>query len=131
MMTIAEALRPNNGAVSREKKPGVLRACSMKRMITSCRARFPVELRLGTRHVAVLPDFRARNPLAPEIGNCCTWAIFRAQTRRTFNNITALLLSGKEKSEDTVRTTCYLRDIERDYAAFLTRRGPPSSGAEP
>ncbi|HZR28362.1 MAG TPA: RidA family protein [Terriglobales bacterium] len=40
-----------------------------------------------------------------------------AQTRRTFNNITALLTAEDATWKDIVRTTCYLRDIERDYAA--------------
>src|SRR5450759_671637 len=40
---------------------------------------------------------------------------FRAQTRRTFDNITALLESEGASWKDVVRTTCYLRDIERDY----------------
>src|ERR1022692_1058161 len=47
---------------------------------------------------------------------------FRAQTRRTFANITALLESEGASWRDMVRTTCYLRDIERDYAAFNEER---------
>jgi len=47
---------------------------------------------------------------------------FRAQTRRTFQNITALLESEGASWKDIVRTTCYLRDIERDYAAFNEER---------
>ena len=43
---------------------------------------------------------------------------FRAQTWRTYHNITALLESEGATWKDVVRTTCYLRDIERDYAAF-------------
>ena len=43
---------------------------------------------------------------------------FRAQTWRTYQNITALLESEGASWKDIVRTTCYLRDIERDYAAF-------------
>jgi len=43
---------------------------------------------------------------------------FRAQTWRTYKNITALLESEGASWKDIVRTTCYLRDIERDYAAF-------------
>jgi 2-iminobutanoate/2-iminopropanoate deaminase len=43
---------------------------------------------------------------------------FRAQTWRTYQNITALLRSEGACWKDVVRTTCYLRDIERDYAAF-------------
>jgi len=43
---------------------------------------------------------------------------FRAQTWRTLRNITALLESEGATWKNVVRTTCYLRDIERDYAAF-------------
>lgn len=43
---------------------------------------------------------------------------FRAQTWRTYQNITALLESEGASWKNVVRTTCYLRDIERDYAAF-------------
>ena len=46
----------------------------------------------------------------------------RAQTRRTFDNITALLASEGATWKDVVRTTCYLRDIERDYTAFNEER---------
>ena len=47
---------------------------------------------------------------------------FRAQMRRTFDNITALLDAEGATWKDIVRTTCYLRDIERDYAAFNEER---------
>jgi 2-iminobutanoate/2-iminopropanoate deaminase len=43
---------------------------------------------------------------------------FNAQTWRTYQNITALLEAEGATWKDVVRTTCYLRDIERDYAAF-------------
>lgn len=43
---------------------------------------------------------------------------FRAQTWRTYQNITSLLEAEGASWKDIVRTTCYLRDIERDYAAF-------------
>jgi enamine deaminase RidA (YjgF/YER057c/UK114 family) len=47
---------------------------------------------------------------------------FRAQTRRTFVNITALLASEGATWHDIVRTSCYLRDIDRDYEAFNEER---------
>lgn len=47
---------------------------------------------------------------------------FRAQLRRTYQNITALLESEGATWKDVVRTTCYLRDIERDYQAFNEER---------
>ena len=57
-----------------------------------------------------------------EQGNSIHTGDFRAQTRRTFQNITALLASEGATWKDIVRTTCYLRDIERDYAAFNEER---------
>ena len=47
---------------------------------------------------------------------------FRAQMRRTLSNITSLLEAEGATWHDIVRTTCYLRDIERDYAAFNEER---------
>ncbi len=42
----------------------------------------------------------------------------RAQSRRTFENIDALLASEGADWHDVVRTTCYLRDMSRDYTPF-------------
>ena len=47
---------------------------------------------------------------------------FRAQMRRTLANITGLLEAEGATWHDVVRTTCYLRDIERDYEAFNEER---------
>ncbi len=47
---------------------------------------------------------------------------FRAQMRRTLSNITGLLAAEGCTWHDIVRTTCYLRDIERDYEAFNEER---------
>jgi 2-iminobutanoate/2-iminopropanoate deaminase len=47
---------------------------------------------------------------------------FRAQMRRTLANISGLLASEGCTWHDVVRTTCYLRDIERDYEAFNEER---------
>ncbi|HKF46554.1 MAG TPA: Rid family hydrolase [Terracidiphilus sp.] len=47
---------------------------------------------------------------------------FRAQLQRTFQNITGLLESEGCTWHDIVRTTCYLRDIDRDYEAFNEER---------
>ena len=46
----------------------------------------------------------------------------RAQTRRTFQNIAGLLEAEGATWKDVVRTTCYLRDITRDYAEFNEER---------
>ncbi|MEO8592113.1 MAG: Rid family hydrolase [Candidatus Solibacter sp.] len=47
---------------------------------------------------------------------------FRGQLRRTYQNITGLLEAEGATWHDIVRTTCYLRDIERDYEAFNEER---------
>jgi enamine deaminase RidA (YjgF/YER057c/UK114 family) len=46
----------------------------------------------------------------------------RAQVQRTFYNISQLLASEGATWHDVVRTTCYLRDIERDYQPFNEER---------
>lgn len=43
---------------------------------------------------------------------------FRAQVQRTFANITSLLAAEAATWRNVVRTTCYMRDIERDYQCF-------------
>lgn len=43
---------------------------------------------------------------------------FRAQLWRTYRNLTRLLSAEGATWADIVRTTCYIRDIERDYAEF-------------
>ena len=47
---------------------------------------------------------------------------FRAQLRRTYDNISGLLDSEGCTWHDIVRTTCYLRDIDRDYEEFNQER---------
>lgn len=43
---------------------------------------------------------------------------FRAQLWRTYRNLTELLQAEGATWHDIVRTSCYLRDIERDYKDF-------------
>jgi enamine deaminase RidA (YjgF/YER057c/UK114 family) len=57
-----------------------------------------------------------------EHGNTVHAGDFRAQQRRTYANISGLLAAEGATWNDVVRTTCYLRDIERDYAAFNDER---------
>jgi 2-iminobutanoate/2-iminopropanoate deaminase len=57
-----------------------------------------------------------------EQGNSVHIGDFRAQLRRTYENITGLLEAEGASWKHIVRTTCYLRDIERDYAAFNEER---------
>jgi 2-iminobutanoate/2-iminopropanoate deaminase len=53
-----------------------------------------------------------------EEGNAEHIGDFRAQTWRTYVNITSLLNAEGMTWHDVVRTTNYLRDIERDYEDF-------------
>jgi 2-iminobutanoate/2-iminopropanoate deaminase len=57
-----------------------------------------------------------------EHGNSVHTGDFRAQLRRTYQNITGLLEAEGATWKDVVRTSCYLRDIERDYPAFNEER---------
>ena len=57
-----------------------------------------------------------------EHGNTVHIGDLRAQVRRTYDNITKLLASEGATWHDIVRTTCYLRDIERDYQVFNEER---------
>jgi 2-iminobutanoate/2-iminopropanoate deaminase len=57
-----------------------------------------------------------------EQGNTVHAGDLRAQARRTFSNIGGLLAAERATWKDVVRTTCYLRDIERDYKAFNEER---------
>lgn len=43
---------------------------------------------------------------------------FEAQCLRTYRNLTGLLAAENASWHDIIRTTCYLRDIERDYDTF-------------
>jgi enamine deaminase RidA (YjgF/YER057c/UK114 family) len=43
---------------------------------------------------------------------------FEAQCLRTYRNLTELLAAEDASWHDVIRTTCYLRDIERDYDTF-------------
>jgi enamine deaminase RidA (YjgF/YER057c/UK114 family) len=57
-----------------------------------------------------------------EHGNSVHTGDLCAQTRRTFLNIKKLLESEGATWKDVVRTTCYLKDMGRDYDAFNEER---------
>jgi 2-iminobutanoate/2-iminopropanoate deaminase len=77
-------------------------------------------LRVDIKGVTIL--FISGTASVDEHGRTVEPGDFRAQTWRTYRNITALLKSEGASWKDVVRTTCYLRDIERDYAAFNETR---------
>jgi enamine deaminase RidA (YjgF/YER057c/UK114 family) len=53
-----------------------------------------------------------------EHGNSIHISDFRSQLQRTLKNVTGLLENEGARWHDVVRTTCYLRDIDRDYELF-------------
>jgi len=96
-------------------------------------------MRVDMRGVAFL--FISGTASVNEKGESIHLGDFEAQTWRTFRNITTLLESEGATWHDIVRTTCYLRDIIRDYdkfnevrTAFYKEQGldplPASTGIE-
>jgi len=73
-------------------------------------------LRLDIKGVTIL--LISGTASVDENGNTVHPGDFRAQCWRTYQNITGLLEAEGATWKDIVRTTCYLRDIERDYEAF-------------
>ena len=73
-------------------------------------------LRLDIKGVTIL--LISGTASVDEAGRTVHVGDFAAQTWRTYQNITGLLESEGASWKDIVRTTCYLRDIERDYAEF-------------
>src|SRR5690242_19122164 len=57
-----------------------------------------------------------------EFGQSVHIGDFRAQCRRMLYNMTGLIESEGATWHDVVRTTFYMRDIDRDYAAFNEER---------
>ena len=73
-------------------------------------------LRLDIKGVSIL--LISGTASVDEAGRTVHAGDFAAQAWRTYQNITGLLESEGASWKDIVRTTCYLRDIERDYAEF-------------
>jgi 2-iminobutanoate/2-iminopropanoate deaminase len=119
-MTISEVLQGMGSVTSIEKKP--IRAAEMlnEAYDYSRPSSFSRGLRLDLGAITVLLISGTASIGAN--GETLHVGEFRAQTRRTFANITALLAAEGATWKDIVRTTCYLRDIDRDYAAFNEER---------
>lgn len=73
-------------------------------------------MRIDIRGITIL--FISGTASVDEHGQSIHIGDFEAQTWRTFRNITVLLESEGATWHDVVRTTCYIKDIERDYAKF-------------
>jgi len=77
---------------------------------------FSRALRLDIKGVTIL--LISGTASVDESGKTVHAGDFSAQCWRTYQNITGLLEAEGATWKDIVRTTCYLRDIERDYEAF-------------
>jgi 2-iminobutanoate/2-iminopropanoate deaminase len=119
-MTITEALDQIGDATKVERcaisAPNVLNeAFAYPRPSSFSRA-----LRIDLNSLAIL--LISGTASVDENGQTVHVGDFRAQIRRTYRNITELLTAAGATWQDVVRTTCYLRDIERDYAVFNEER---------
>ena len=119
-MTIVEALEAAGSAATIQKSaisaPDVLNEAYCYAKPSS----FSRALRIDVGGVAIL--LISGTASVDEHGASIHIGDFRAQCRRTFQNIARLLESAGVTWRDVVRTTCYLRDIERDYEAFNEER---------
>jgi enamine deaminase RidA (YjgF/YER057c/UK114 family) len=115
-----EALDDMAGARSIEKKPISAPGALNEAYRYARPSSFSRGLRLDLGGVAILL-ISGTASVGPN-GETLHVGDFRAQTKRTFANITALLEAEGATWKDIVRTTCYLRDIDRDYAVFNEER---------
>jgi enamine deaminase RidA (YjgF/YER057c/UK114 family) len=120
MINISEALAEAMGAAALEKRQVRAPRALNEAYDYDRPSAFSRGMRLNFGNVAVL--LISGTASVGTNGETLHPGDFRAQTRRTFANITALLESEGASWRDIVRTTCYLRDIERDYAEFNEER---------
>ena len=119
-MTTGEALAANCRAGSIDKKPISAPEVLNEAHEYARPSSFSRGLRLELGEYALL--LISGTASVDENGRSVHAGDFRAQCRRTFLNVTKLLESEGATWKDIVRTTCYLRDIDRDYAAFNEER---------
>jgi enamine deaminase RidA (YjgF/YER057c/UK114 family) len=113
---ISEIAKATSLSKRRISNPAVLNEAFHYRKPSS----FSRGLRLDLGHVSVI--LISGTASIDEAGKSVHVGDFRAQCRRVFHNIRALLEAEGASWKDVVRTTCYLRDIERDYEAFNEER---------
>ncbi|HVX67927.1 MAG TPA: Rid family hydrolase [Bryobacteraceae bacterium] len=119
-MTINEALAGIERAASIEKKAISAPSILNEAFDYSKPSSFSRGLRLEFGDVVVL--LISGTASIDENGRSIHIGDFRAQCRRTFLNITRLLEAEGATWKDVVRTSCYMRDIDRDYDAFNEER---------
>lgn len=119
-MTLQDALNEISGATSIEKKKITNLDVLNEAYDYAKPSSFSRGLRLEFGNFAVL--LISGTASIDEHGRTVHVGDFRAQLQRTFHNITGLLAAEGATWKDIVRTTCYLRDIDRDYAVFNEER---------
>ena len=119
-MTIPEVLEEISCSASIEKKPITALQALNEAYHYARPSSFSRGLRLDLGGIAILL-ISGTASIGPN-GETLHVGDFRAQTRRTFQNIMDLLAAEGATWKDVVRTTCYLRDIDRDYAEFNEER---------
>ena len=119
-MTIREALEHMDSATEVKRKAITNHAVLNEAYDYEKPSSFSRGLRLDLNGLAIL--LISGTASIDELGNSVHVGDFRAQLRRTYRNITGLLAAEGATWKDVVRTTCYLRDIERDYEAFNEER---------
>lgn len=119
-MTINDALAELSVARTIEKKPISAPGALNEAFAYAKPSSFSRGLRLEFGNFAVLL-ISGTASIGPN-GETLHVGDFRAQLHRTYFNITELLAAEGATWKDIVRTTCYLRDIDRDYAAFNEER---------
>jgi len=119
-MTIQDALTEIAQATSIEKKKITNHNVLNEAYDYAKPSSFSRGLRLDFGNIVVL--LISGTASIDEQGRTVHTGDFRAQLQRTYFNITGLLEAEGASWKDIVRTTCYLRDIERDYAAFNEER---------
>lgn len=120
MMNINDAIAESSAAQTIEKKPISAQSVLNEAYAYARPSSFSRGLRLNFGNIAVL--LISGTASIGTNGETLHPGDFRAQTRRTFHNITELLAAEGATWKDVVRTSCYLRDIDRDYAAFNEER---------
>jgi len=119
-MTIQDVLTEITSATLIEKKPISAPEVLNEAYDYARPSSFSRGIRVDLGNLVIL--FISGTASVDEHGRTVHEGDLRAQCRRTFHNITGLLASEGATWKDVVRTTCYLRDIDRDYKEFNEER---------
>lgn len=117
MVAFDEVLNRIQGAAVRKR---AIHAPEVLNEATSYGSAFSRGMRVDLNGLVIL--FISGTASVDEHGRTAHVGDFRAQCRRTFLNIAKLLEAEGATWKDVIRTTCYLRDIDRDYKEFNEER---------